>query len=125
MFQLGESVPMADSAWSLIDDEKNQWSMFAHARRHVTCVAEVRYRIIETLEHEGLPYDDKLMRKVFTISDIEGLWFLRTDIMHDLSLRFGEQEAQTIMGDITPLFVGLVPESMFRPDHVPFRKSGY
>jgi hypothetical protein len=43
--------------------------------------------------------------------------------MHDLSMRFGEQEAQIIMGDITPLFAGLVPDSMFRRTHIPFEQS--
>ncbi len=129
MINSSENSSLADSTWSLMEDEDSKWSIFAQGSRvqqdesHVLRTAEVRYRIVKTLEHEGLPSDALLMRKVFTISDVEGLWFFRTDIMQDLSLRFGELEAQTIMGDITPLFAGLVPDSMFRPAHIPFAPS--
>ncbi len=124
-----ETSSPADSAWSIIEDEDSDWGVFAqpewlqHPKLQVRRAAQVRHRIIKTLEHEGLPSDATLMRKVFTINDVEGLWFFRTDIMQDLSLRFGEQEAQIIMGDITPLFAGLVPDSMFRPAHIPFEQS--
>ncbi len=126
MMNLLENPPSADSAWSLIEDEDSDWSVFDQGagiqrdKVHVFRAADVRYRIIKTLEHEGLPSDALVMRKISTISDVEGLWFLRTDMMQDLSLRFGEQEAQIVMGDITPLFTGLVPDSMFRRAHVPF-----
>jgi hypothetical protein len=125
MSHLSENVSMADSAWSIIDDEGSQWNMPEPSNTRPSSIAEVRYRIIKTLEHEGLPSDALLIQKVFMISDVEGLWFLRTDIMQDLSLRYGEEEARIILGEITPLFVGLVPESMFRPSHVPFEQSGH
>jgi hypothetical protein len=129
MMNLREDSSSADSAWSIIEDEDSDWGAFAqrdwlqHPKLHDCRAAQVRYRIIKTLEHEGLPSDALLMQKVFTINDVEGLWFFRTDIMHDLSMRFGEQEAQIIMGDITPLFAGLVPDSMFRRTHIPFEQA--
>jgi hypothetical protein len=125
MINVTKKATSADSAWSIIEDEDSEWSMFQPSNWPASSVAEVRYRIIETLEHEGLPSDALLIHKVFTIGDVEGLWFLRTDIMQDLSLRYGEEEARIILGEITPLFVGLVPESMFRPNHVPFQQSGH
>jgi hypothetical protein len=125
MINLIENASLADSAWSIIEDEDSEWGMFQQGNRRVSGVAEVRYRIIKTLEHEGLPSDAQLIHKVFNISDVEGLWFLRTDIMQDLSLRYGEEEARIILGEITPLFEGLVPESMFRPNYVRFQQSGH
>jgi hypothetical protein len=129
MTNLVENSSLADSAWSLIEDEDSNWSLFKQGGRtqqdkwDVLRTVEVRYRIIKTLEHEGLPSDAPVMRRVFAINDLEGLWFLRTDIMQDLSLRFGELEAQIVMGDITPLFAGLVPDSMFRSAHIPFAQT--
>ncbi len=119
MFYLTKNSLSTESFWRLFQSQKTNEA----SDTDPVLTLEVRYRIIETLEHEGLPGDAPLIRKVRAASDVAGLWFLRADIMHDLSLRYGELEAQTIMGDITPLFAGLVPDSLFRPAHIPFSQS--
>jgi hypothetical protein len=79
----------------------------------VELTMHVRRRIIETLEHGGLPEDSPLMFKVVNTPGLSGLWFLRPEISHALSVMHGEGKAQTIMRDITSQFAGKLPQTMF------------
>ncbi|MGA8514759.1 MAG: hypothetical protein WB821_08300, partial [Burkholderiaceae bacterium] len=78
---------------------------------------KVRSRIIETLQQDGLVLESPLMHKVLHATDVHGLWFLRPDIMQAISLRQSEERARSVMERITSLFVGSMPESLFKQSH--------
>lgn len=76
---------------------------------------EVRLRIIQTLKQRGLSDRSPLIGRVARATDLQDLWYLRPDIMQSLSALHGEVQAGSIMmGNITPLFVGLLPKGLFR-----------
>ena len=54
-------------------------------------------------------------------ADIEALWYLRSDLLHTLTLLRGEATAQTVLDRITPMFQGQLPLSLRVPQmpHVP------
>ena len=44
--------------------------------------------------------------------DVQTLWYLRSDLMGVLASRKGEATARAQLGDITPLFQGLLPRGL-------------
>jgi hypothetical protein len=114
MNYLKKSSSLVESIWSLFKEQDERTVVLSDVLRTV----DVRYRMIETLESNGLNDDSPLLRKVINVSDAQGLWFLRPEVMQHLSLQYGEQEARSIMGNITPLFAGLVPQSLYSPTQI-------
>jgi hypothetical protein len=78
---------------------------------------DLRVQIIDLLEHAGFTLEPLLMQKVVGAQDIQVLWFLRPDIMQAISLSLDEEQARAIMCKITTLFVGFMPESVFKQSH--------
>jgi len=52
-------------------------------------------------------------RKLISASDIQSLWYLRSDVMHLLSDQLGEHRASEKMRAITELFRGHVPAAQY------------
>lgn len=53
-----------------------------------------------------------LVRRVLFARDIQGLWYLRSDIMAFLATRHGETEARARMEKISRRFKGTLPGSL-------------
>lgn len=77
-------------------------------------VGNVRQQMLEKLDGCGLAANSPVMRQIADASDLQGLWYLRPNIMQALASIHGEVRARSILGSITPLFAGLLPESMFK-----------
>lgn len=54
----------------------------------------------------------RLTCRIGSCQDAKGLWYLRGEVMMMLSASKGESEARRQMDAITPLFKGLLPESL-------------
>lgn len=54
----------------------------------------------------------RLTCRIGSSPDAQGLWYLRSEVMAMLSASKGESEARRQMDAITPLFKGLLPESL-------------
>ena len=54
----------------------------------------------------------QVLTRIRFSSDVEGLWYLRGDVMAVLSAIRGEQAARQFMDGLTPLFEGLLPRSL-------------
>ncbi len=104
-----ENTSFTESFWS--HDESSPYESCQER------ASKVRNQIIETLELDGLVLELPLMHRVLNATDIQCLWFLRPDIMQAISLRQSEEQARSVMERITSLFVGSMPESLFRQRH--------
>jgi hypothetical protein len=105
-----ENTSFTESFWS--HDESSPYESCMERATKVRC------QIIETLQQDGLVLESPLMHKVLKATDIQVLWFLRPDIMQAISLRQSEEQARSVMERITSLFVGSMPESLFKPRHL-------
>lgn len=76
----------------------------------------LRGQIMDILQG-GFGVAPALMQKLDQAEEVEGLWFLRIDIMQELSMRLSEDGARSTMDKITALFVGHMPDSVFMPSH--------
>lgn len=52
-------------------------------------------------------------RELLNASEVQTLWYLRSDVMHLLCHRSGEAAARAVLHDITTLFQGHVPAALF------------
>ena len=57
----------------------------------------------------------RMNMRVRYAGDIEALWYLRSDLLHTLTLLRGEAIAQTVLDRITPMFQGQLPLSLRVP----------
>jgi hypothetical protein len=99
-----------DSFWNWLTGEAPGHDGMASVERTMV----LRHRIIDRLRRAGLSENSNLMYRVVNVPDLQGLWFMRPEIMRSLSSLHGEERAGRIMGTITQLFWGLLPETMFR-----------
>ena len=58
------------------------------------------------------PMSSSLCRRIQYANDIQGLWYLRSDLMATLAVAHGETMARLEMTDITSAFVGALPRAM-------------
>jgi hypothetical protein len=73
-------------------------------------VQEVRQAMLDCFQ--GVPPGPEQARiwgRVLYASDIQALWYLRSDMMTLLAHPLGETEAQNRLTQVTALFVGLLP----------------
>ena len=73
-------------------------------------IKEIRQAMLDCLAglDEGRPVV-RVMAKVLYASDIQSLWYLRSDVMGLLSNMQGESAAQEQILSITDMFTGLLP----------------
>ncbi len=75
-------------------------------RAVVECMRDAMQRALS--EHLG-PEGRELKRCVHLATDIDGLWYLRPEIMSAIARRQGEARAQECLAELTELFQGLHP----------------
>ncbi|WP_309681016.1 hypothetical protein [Polaromonas sp.] len=102
---------LSESFWGwLMGQDKATEGLSNEAR-----ALEVRLRIISTLKQRGLTDSSPLVHRVANSPNLQSLWYLRPEIMLELSSLHGEAQARSILADhITPLFAGLLPKGLFR-----------
>jgi hypothetical protein len=63
-----------------------------------------RQAMLGALGEAGAAANARLHRRIRYAGDLDDLWYLRSDLMADLSLRHGEAQARTMLQPITALF---------------------
>ena len=80
----------------------------------------IRQAMLDLLQEDGCRVFPLVERRILFASDLQALWYLRSDLMAALSYLQGERIARQSLKDITELFEGSLPKGMFsRP--VPHR----
>ncbi|WP_048440656.1 hypothetical protein [Caenimonas sp. SL110] len=65
--------------------------------------------LLDGAEGERVP---SLRRRIAYAGEIQGLWFLRGELMAVLANLHGETVARELIGEVSQLFDGLVPEGL-------------
>ncbi len=73
---------------------------------------EVRDAMLALLGDEGATRHASVHRRIRYAADIQGLWYLRGDLMGALATVHGEAGARARVGTITEMFHGLLPGSL-------------
>ncbi len=91
------------------------------APRHCLIQLEtIRQAMLDLLQDDGCRTFPLVERRILFATDMQALWYLRSDLMAALSYLQGERIARQSLQDITELFEGALPKGMFsRP--VPHR----
>ena len=80
-------------------------------------IEDIRQAMLDGLGDEGCTSFSGLERRVLFAADLQGLWYLRSDIMAAISSIQGESVASQKLRHITHMFEGLLPKGMF-PRHL-------
>ena len=75
-------------------------------------IEDIRQVMLDSLGDEGCLSFPHIERRVLFAPDLQGLWYLRSDIMVAISSMQGESEANTKIRQITCMFEGLLPKGM-------------
>ena len=73
---------------------------------------DIREAMLGTLGEAGSEQFPHVTRRVRYANDIQGLWYLRGDLMGALAAIHGEAEAREKIREITAMFHGLLPGSL-------------
>jgi hypothetical protein len=77
-----------------------------------TGMEDIREAMLALLEQTGSKQFANVIRRVRYANDIQGLWYLRGDLMASLAAVEGEMAAREKVQKITKMFQGLVPGSL-------------
>jgi hypothetical protein len=75
-------------------------------------IEEIRQSMVSCLGDAGARRFPNIERRIRFSGDVEGLWFLRGDVMAALAITHGEANARRRMERITAMFKGLIPDHM-------------
>jgi hypothetical protein len=75
-------------------------------------IEDIRQAMLDSLGDEGCASYPHIERRVLFAPDLQGLWYLRADIMVALSSLQGEGRASQQIRQITGMFEGLLPRGM-------------
>lgn len=82
-------------------------------------IEDIRQAMLDSLGDEGCSSFPHIERRVLFAPDLQGLWYLRADVMVALSSLQGERLASQQIRQITAMFEGLLPKAMVsRPAHL-------
>jgi hypothetical protein len=81
--------------------------------RSVFRIEDIRKAMLDSLGDQGCASFSNLERRVLFAADLQGLWYLRSDIMAAISSTQGESVASQKLRQITCMFEGLLPKGMF------------
>jgi hypothetical protein len=73
----------------------------------------IRQTMLDRLASGGDGAFPQIKRRILLVTDLQGLWYLRSDLMGALSSLHGEFLARQSIEEITGMFEGLLPKSMF------------
>jgi hypothetical protein len=88
-------------------------SSSAQERRAVFRIDDIRKAMIGCLGEKGCVSFPQIVRRVLFTNDLQGLWYLRSDLMAAISSMHGESVASQELRRITTMFEGLLPKGMF------------
>lgn len=80
--------------------------------RVTTQAGDIRQAMLDCLEEAGCTAFPMIERRVRLARDVEGLWYLRGDMMAALSTMQGESVARKKINELTTLFEGLLPRGL-------------
>lgn len=75
-------------------------------------VEEIRVAMLTCLGDTGAERFPHVERRVRLTGDVEGLWFLRSDLLAAVAMTHGELYARKKLDKITAMFQGLIPSSL-------------
>ena len=75
-------------------------------------IEDIRQAMLDSLGEEGCTSYPHIERRVLFAPDLQGLWYLRADMMVALSSLQGERAASQKIRQITHMFEGLLPKGM-------------
>jgi hypothetical protein len=75
-------------------------------------IEDIRHAMLEALGKEGCANYPHIERRVLFAPDLQGLWYLRSDVMVAISSLRGELVASQRIRQITAMFDGLLPPGM-------------
>lgn len=73
---------------------------------------EIRFAMLSCLGEAGVRRFPNMERRIRFSGDVEGLWFLRGDLLSAVATLTGEAHARRKIDEITNLFRGLLPDGM-------------
>lgn len=74
----------------------------------------IKQAMMDVLTERGRQSHPRMVRQIRYATDVEGLWYLRSDLMQALSSMLGETAAHQEMERLTPIFTRYLPPSMTR-----------
>ena len=77
-----------------------------------TGTEDIREAMLALLTEAGSRQFGNVMRRVRYANDIEGLWYLRGDLLAALASVHGEAQARQKLQRVTQMFRGLLPGSL-------------
>jgi hypothetical protein len=77
-----------------------------------TGMEDIREAMLGLLAEDGFRRFPQVTRRIRYAGDIQGLWYLRGDLMAALAAIHGEQTARESIQAITKMFKGLLPGSL-------------
>lgn len=94
------------------------YSLLAKAQTSETCapiarLEGIRRAMLDYLGDTGCQAFPLMERRILFATDLEGLWYLRGDLMVTLSVTHGEFIAHQKIEQLSSMFVGLLPRSFF------------
>ena len=99
--------PTLSSIYGLLGQTNPAVEKSADAR-----MEEIRQVLLDAMSIEAVKEGQHLLvRRVFYATDIETLWYARSEVMSLLAEEMGEALAQEKLCAITAQFVGLLPEA--------------
>ena len=75
-------------------------------------IEDIREAMLELLGDDGAQRFPQVTRRVRYAGDIQGLWYLRGDLMAVLAALHGEARAREQVGAISEMLDGLLPSSL-------------
>ena len=75
-------------------------------------IESIRHAMLDALGDSGANDFPQTMNKVRFASDVQGLWYLRGEIMEVLAGLHGEASARREMEDLSVMFQGLLPRGL-------------
>ncbi|MDP1656053.1 MAG: hypothetical protein Q8K91_02845 [Hylemonella sp.] len=81
--------------------------------RSTAQIEVIRQTMLDRLAGSGDSAFPQIKRRILSVTDLQGLWYLRSDLMGALSSMHGELVARQSLEEITGMFEGLLPKSMF------------
>lgn len=84
-----------------------------------TSTEQIREAMLSLLGENGSRQFPNVTRRIRYANDVQGLWYLRGDLMAALAATLGEAAARQKVQQITQMFQGLLPSSLnSRPSHL-------
>jgi hypothetical protein len=73
---------------------------------------KIRQTMLEALGEEGCLEFPMLERRILFETNVQGLWYARSELMAALSSTHGEHEAKRQIDTLTRMFQGLLPRGL-------------